>query len=37
MHDPRIRQGGCLIEVGGGTIDAQLETQLEQVAIALQS
>lgn len=35
--DPRVNQGGCLIEVGGGTIDAQLETQLEQVALALQS
>ncbi len=35
--DPRVNPGGCLIEVGGGTIDAQLETQLEQAALALQS
>lgn len=36
LPDTRVSRGGCLIEVGGGTIDAQLETQLEQVATALQ-
>jgi flagellar assembly protein FliH len=36
IPDPRVNPGGCLIEVGGGTIDAQLETQLEQAALALQ-
>lgn len=36
LPDSRVNRGGCLIEAGGGTIDAQLETQLEQVALALQ-
>ena len=35
VSDPRINQGGCLIETGGGTIDAQLETQLEQATLTL--
>lgn len=36
LPDARVSQGGCLIEAGGGTIDAQIETQLEQVATAFQ-
>ncbi|MFN8455296.1 MAG: FliH/SctL family protein [Anaerolineae bacterium] len=36
LPDSRVSRGGCIIEAGGGTIDAQLETQLEQVATALQ-
>ncbi len=36
LPDTRVSRGGCIIEAGGGTIDAQLETQLEQVATALQ-
>lgn len=29
--DPRVAPGGCLIETNAGNIDAQLETQLEEV------
>ncbi len=29
--DPSIKRGGCVIETEIGTIDAQLETQLEQI------
>lgn len=35
--DPHLKPGGCLFEVGGGTIDAQLDTQLKQAALALQN
>lgn len=36
LPDTRVSRGGCLIEASGGTIDAQLETQFEQVVTALQ-
>ncbi len=36
VADKRIGRGGCLIEAGGGTIDAQLETQLAQVELAFE-
>lgn len=29
--DPKVSQGGCLIETNAGYVDAQLETQLEEV------
>ena len=31
VADEQVKRGGCLIEVGGGTIDARLETQLAQI------
>jgi flagellar assembly protein FliH len=33
--DPAIELGGCIIEAGGGWIDARLETQLERLRQAL--
>ncbi len=33
--DQRVSPGGCLIETNAGCIDAKLETQLEQVELAL--
>ena len=33
VADRRIGRGGCLIEANGGSIDAQLETQLRQVEL----
>lgn len=37
VGDKNIQRGGCVIEAGGGTIDAQLCTQLGQVAQALET
>lgn len=34
VSDKNIKRGGFLIEVGGGTIDARLETQLAQIEAA---
>lgn len=31
VADKNIERGGCVIETGGGTIDAQLSTQLSQI------
>jgi flagellar assembly protein FliH len=33
--DERLAPGGCLIETAGGTLDARLEVQLQQLAAAL--
>jgi flagellar biosynthesis/type III secretory pathway protein FliH len=32
VADERMEVGDCLIETGGGTIDARIETQLEQIS-----
>lgn len=37
VPDSNIQPGGCIIEANGGTIDAQISTQLEQIDAALQS
>jgi flagellar biosynthesis/type III secretory pathway protein FliH len=37
VADKRVNRGGCLIEVSGGVIDAQLETQLTQVSAAFET
>lgn len=37
IPDPNVQFGGCIIEANGGTIDAQIGTQLEQIETALQS
>jgi flagellar assembly protein FliH len=37
VADKRVNRGGCLIEVSGGVIDAQLETQLNQVSTAFEA
>lgn len=37
VSDPNTQPGGCIIEANGGTIDAQIGTQLEQIEVALQS
>ncbi|NJN92620.1 MAG: hypothetical protein HC875_00330 [Anaerolineales bacterium] len=37
VPDPNIQLGGCIIEANGGTIDAQIGTQLEQIEAALQA
>jgi flagellar biosynthesis/type III secretory pathway protein FliH len=37
VPDKRIEQGGCMIEVNGGIIDAQLGTQLMQVRKSFKS
>jgi len=37
VPDKRIDQGGCVIEVNGGIIDAQLGTQLKQVKKSFKS
>jgi flagellar biosynthesis/type III secretory pathway protein FliH len=34
VADKRISRGGCLVEAGGGTLDARLEVQLAQVQAA---
>lgn len=35
VADPRVRQGGCVIESESGTVDAQLDTQLRVLERAL--
>ena len=35
VEDRRISDGGCIIETNAGTIDAKIETQIEEVARAL--
>lgn len=35
VADEAIQRGGCLIKVAGGTVDAQIETKLNQVTSAL--
>lgn len=37
VADKRIDRGGCLIEVNGGSIDGQLDTQLTQVSTAFEA
>lgn len=37
VADRRISRGGCLIEVGGGTVDARWETQLAQISAAFEA
>lgn len=34
--DPRVAPGGCLVETNAGNVDAQLETQLEEVLAHLE-
>ena len=36
IADRRISRGGCIIEVNGGSIDARLETQLQQIERAFE-
>jgi flagellar assembly protein FliH len=36
VADRRVDPGGCVVETGSGTIDAKLDTQLDEVAAALQ-
>lgn len=36
IPDKRIKRGGCLIEIDGGTVDARLETQLTQISQAFE-
>lgn len=35
VADDTIQRGGCLIKVGGGLVDAQIETKLDQITSAL--
>ena len=35
VDDRRVGDGGCVIETNAGTIDAKIETQLAEVARAL--
>ena len=35
VDDRRVGDGGCVIETGGGTIDAKIETQLAEIERAL--
>jgi flagellar assembly protein FliH len=35
LPDERVGPAGCLIETAGGTLDARLEVQLQQLAVAL--
>jgi flagellar assembly protein FliH len=37
VADKRIDRGGCLIEINGGSIDGQLDTQLAQVSAAFEA
>lgn len=36
-EDPRLQRGGCIIEAGGGRIDASIETRWQQVVASLGS
>lgn len=35
IEDANIEPGGCIVETGGGTIDAQIEAQMEKIADAI--
>lgn len=35
LADKKVTRGGCIIEADGGMLDAQIESQLEQVGLAL--
>ena len=35
VADERVALGGCIVEVGGGTLDGRLETQLKQLSDTL--
>jgi flagellar assembly protein FliH len=35
VDDRRVDAGGCVIETNGGTIDAKLDTQLNEIGAAL--
>ncbi|MCB0191850.1 MAG: hypothetical protein KDJ65_07900 [Anaerolineae bacterium] len=37
VADKRVRRGGCLIEVNGGVVDAQIESQLAEVTSAFET
>jgi flagellar biosynthesis/type III secretory pathway protein FliH len=37
VADKQIERGGCLIESGGGTVDARLEKRLTQVERAFET
>lgn len=36
-EDRRVEQGGCLVHTESGTLDAQIETQFEQIRISLEN
>ena len=37
VDDRRVNPGGCVVETGSGTIDAKMDTQLDEVTNALQA
>jgi len=34
VSDERLSPGGCIIEAGAGTVDARIETQMDEIANA---
>ena len=34
IEDPRVEQGGCIVETGFGVLDARIESQLQEIGRA---